>query len=249
MSYSAMHVVVCDGYADARARHTEFLKNLEQRSGKRFVVHEYATGSQLLFDLDDGRYNPDIILLEAILPESSGIETAHALRDRGYEGALIFVTSTPRFVFDAFDLGAFNYVLKDDEGQQGRFAAVINSAVSYMSERTREYILINGITDHRSIAIDSIQYFESRKHICIVHFKAGEEMEFISSLSRIENALRVHRFVRIHRSFLVNCDFVERYTFRECALADGTVLPIGRQRFPMLKAVMEHSAMASAGKA
>ena len=243
-----VRVAFCDDEQSARLHYGALLDAVAERHSLEIVKRVYETGAQLLFDMADGHFMPDIVLLDIIMPTADGIEVACELRAKGYTGAIVFVTTTDRFVFDAFDVGAFNYVVKAAEDGETRFERVFLAAVDAMERRRRKYVLLNGISEHRNVAIDSIHYFESNKHVCSVHYGPGTTFEFISTLTRVENYLMPHGFARIHRSYLVNCEDVERYTLRSCMLRDGTELPVGRQHYPSFKETMELLASVRAGR-
>ena len=44
--------------------------------------------------------------------EPDGLETAKELRGRGYGGFLIFITVLQEYVFNAFEVQAFDYLVK-----------------------------------------------------------------------------------------------------------------------------------------
>ena len=61
------------------------------------------------------------------MPGKNGMETARALRKRGMDTILIFVTAIEEYVFQAFDVGAFHYLVKPFE--QEKFAEVLRNAI------------------------------------------------------------------------------------------------------------------------
>ena len=69
----------------------------------------------------------DILFLDIQMPGKNGMETARALRKRGMDTILIFVTAIEEYVFQAFDVGAFHYLVKPFE--QEKFAEVLRNAI------------------------------------------------------------------------------------------------------------------------
>ena len=249
-----MIIAICDSDEASRERLTRIIGRLEARRNEAVTLHTFESGEQLLFALDDPVDPPDIVILDAELPGVSGVELGKELRAKGHAGIIVFVTQSDQYVFDAFDLGAFNYVIKDlssaksEAAAMQRLESVLFSAMDAADRRHRKYLLLNGISEHRSVPIDSISHFEVRKHIVIACFGNGEEFEFVSTLQHIEDVLLSQGFVRIHRSFVVNSAFVERYTYKHCVMRNGKELPVGRQYYKVLKTAMEGIASASAGK-
>ena len=68
--------------------------------------------SEALLEADE---QIDILFLDIQMPGKNGMETARALRKRGMDTILIFVTAIEEYVFQAFDVGAFHYLVKPFE--------------------------------------------------------------------------------------------------------------------------------------
>ena len=243
-----MRVAVCDDDDRTRAKYSLLIKAIAEKRGIVLQISEYETGKQLQFALSGPDEPPDIILMDILMPGPNGIEVGKQLRNTGFQGIIIYLSQSPDYMQSAFDVSAFNYLVKagdvEDEEQLER---VFMKAVKKTQLRKRKYILLNGISEHRNLAIDSILYFESLKHVVTVHYDAGESFEFISSLSRVEDALGAYGFIRTHRSYLVNCAMIQRFDFKDIELTDGTVLPVGRKHYSKLKSTVRENAVVSLG--
>ena len=55
---------------------------------------------------------PDILFLDIQMPRENGMEIAAKLRRKRCRTVLIFVTALSEYVYDAFDVGAFHYLVK-----------------------------------------------------------------------------------------------------------------------------------------
>lgn len=241
-----MQIAICDDDRAILERCKKAVEDFLVKEKLKADISLFESGTQLLFSLAGRQAPPDIILLDIMMPKVDGVEVARQLRANGYVGAIVFLTRSTDHTFDAFDVGAFNYVVKGT-GDTKRLYQVLGSAIAAMERRKNDFILINGISEHRNIPIAAIRYFEINKHVCTVHYGASETFEFVSSLDRLENMTLMCGFVRIHRSYLVNCRYVKSYTFRRCILENGTELPVGRSRYADLRAAMEQQATMIAG--
>lgn len=243
-----MLIAICDDDLATREQCKKAVTDFLAKEGLKADVVLFESGTQLLFSLAGREAPPDIILLDIMMPKIDGVEVARQLRSNGYMGAIVFLTRSSDRTFDAFDVGAFNYVVKDADSVN-RLHQVLASAIATMERRKGDFILINGISEHRNLPISSIRYFEINKHVCTVHYGpgVGEAFEFVSSLDRLENMTLLCGFVRIHRSYLVNCHYVKKYTFRKCVLDNGIELPVGRARYADLRSAMESQAAIIAG--
>lgn len=64
--------------------------------------------------LEDAKQNGfhDAYILDVMMPGRNGIELGQALRDMGFKGKLLYLTSSVEYAVDAFKVKAYNYILK-----------------------------------------------------------------------------------------------------------------------------------------
>jgi len=199
----------------------------------------YKSGSDLLFDLEEPKFHHtlDILLLDIGMPGLSGVETAVEARKIGYEGVLIFVTADNRHYEEAFDVMAFNYVVKGDHSAE-RFIEVFSKALSMAAKYRNNNVIFSNGSDLCKISIDQITYFEIIKGSLTVRYN-GQKFEIRSTLEKIEEELSDRGFQRIHRNYIVSLTQVRSITYSEVIMQDGTSLPVGRRYYPELKSAVE----------
>jgi DNA-binding NarL/FixJ family response regulator len=75
------------------------------------------------------RVRPDLVLLDAKMPRSSGFDAARRLRDELPDARLVFLTANrdPQLAAEAFRIGASAYLLKDATPQE--FEAALRAAL------------------------------------------------------------------------------------------------------------------------
>ena len=242
-------VAICDDNPQALSRYASAVTQICSDNGIPLQLVQYATGTQLLFAIEGREDPPDIVLLDIGMPKIDGIETAQALRDRGFAGVIVFVTVKDDRMLDAFDVDAFNYVVKGAPDERQRFERVFLKAAERMQARHRRYLLCNGISEHRNIPLDAIRYFSMNRHVCTVHYGQGKTFDFVTTMQRLENMLGASGFVRVQRSYMVNCEHVASYTYSLCTLDDGTRLSVGRKHASALRQMTEQQAYAIFGGA
>ena len=103
-------IAICDDEANIRA----YLSSLIQAQDCPCEIVEYASAGDCLADTQ----KIDLLFLDIELaPSGSGLDgmaLARKIRERATvtQPVIIFVTGYERYVFDAFDVGAFQYLLK-----------------------------------------------------------------------------------------------------------------------------------------
>ncbi len=231
-----LHVAICDDEPDVIIKYEELLESITRKNGIDTVFDGYKSGDQLLFYVDDVIRNEDIIFMDINMPGTNGIDTARRLREKGFEGEMIFLTSTTDGVFHAFDVRATNYLVKETFTNQ-RMEEVFMRAAKTAMDKKSEYILLTGVGEYRNISVSDIRYFEVTQKIVTVYY-GDETFEFVSSIGKLENLLFSKGFLRIAKSFLVNKDYIGSFSYEQVTLTTGESLPVGRKYYKGLKEAM-----------
>lgn len=69
----------------------------------------------------------DVLLMDVYLPDGDGIESAQVLREKGYEGVIIFKSSSEEDAIRAYSVSALHYLVKPVA--QDKFFKAIEKAV------------------------------------------------------------------------------------------------------------------------
>jgi two-component system LytT family response regulator len=189
---------------------------------------------------------PDLVLLDIRMPEISGISMARSI---SYNPAIVFVTAFDAHAVTAFELGAFDYLLKPILPE--RFAAALN--------RVRERSVINNAESQQLgtalrlgtvLEAGHLQHFFVRRagDLILIHtanvirLQAEDDYTAIFTEGRcdlVHIALRAvlerldpARFRRVHRSHVVNLAHV-RSTVSDgrrlkLVMMDGSVVEASR---------------------
>jgi len=94
----------------------EQIKVLIEKKHIESVIDIYSSGEELL--MVEKCY--DIVFLDIQMDGMNGIDVARALRQRTEDTVLVFITGIKEYVFDAFDVAAFHYLIKPIEGMKFR---------------------------------------------------------------------------------------------------------------------------------
>lgn len=215
-----MNIAVCDDETEIRNR----IREMIGRRKADCQVELYETGEELL----SSGISFDMIFLDIQLEGKNGIEIARMLRQKGKESILIFITGLKEYVFDAFDVGAFHYLLKPVD--EKKFSEVFDRAITETEgKKKQETFLIK--TRSRSVAVRKCQilYVESRMRKVEIH-ACRETYEIYGTMNGLEKELG-EGFYRCHRGYLVNLAHVSEYTSDSIRLSDGTRIYLSREKY------------------
>lgn len=227
-----IEIAVCDDEAVIREQLRQFI-------GKRVPdcrIEVCAGGEELL----SAEKSFDLVFLDIQMDGINGMEAAKALRARNEDMVLIFITGLKEYVFDAFEVSAFHYLLKPLS--EKKLEEVLKRALGEVEKRKvqeRKQLLIQ--TRSRSVNLDlsSILYLESRGKKVEIHIP-GEIVEAYASISKLETQLG-SGFYRCHRSYLVNLAYIAEYRTDRIRLSNGEEVYLAKEKYPsFVKAYMRY---------
>ncbi len=216
-----MKIGICDDEKEIR-------ELLMEKVGKLFPDADillYASGEEVLAGV-----LPDILLLDIQMRGISGMDTAAKLRLRDEKIILIFISVLSDYVFQAFDVGAFHYLVKPFS--EDKLSQVLRKAVKQYQDRQRcrtagelperEKLLITAGGQHITVDVEEIVYAEVFDRKVILHMMDAD-IEYYGKLKELEKRAG-ENFFRTHRAYLVNLAYVQRYDAKAVYLEKGRAL-------------------------
>ena len=224
-----IRIAICDDEAPTRA----YLTSLIRAQDCPCEIVEYASAGDCLTD----HRGIDLLFLDIELNAAGldGMALARQIREgnSAAQPVIIFVTGYERYVFDAFDVGAFQYLLKPVDEE--KFAKVFARAVEQIEAGRVQPQLSHALTlqsagTSRAVPLDSIYYIESSNHKVVLRLKDGE-FSCYAKIRDLEAELG-DQFCRVHKGYLVNLIYVEGYSKTELTLTNGEKLLISKYKYP-----------------
>ena len=197
----------------------EQIKKLIEKKQTDCEIDTYGTGEDLL--KADSVY--DIIFLDIQMDGMNGIDTARVLRQKADNTVLIFITGVKEYVFDAFDVAAFHYLIKPIE--ENKFWEVCDRAVLEVTKKKQNpsgQIFIKTRSQSITLEQSDVLYIESRAKKVEIHTKTNI-VEAYAAISELEKQL-VGSFYRCHRGYLVNMAFIAGYENDSITLNNGETI-------------------------
>ena len=217
-----MRIAVCDDNQLDRDIIKDFLHTYMTSKSIPNTITEYENGMNLIYDIEEGRYY-DMVFLDIFMDQILGMDIARKLRNVGYTGNIVFLTSTAEFAVDSYEVEASGYLLKPHDYE--KLCGLLNRIIDRTNIGHFQVSVRNTIY---SIPFGEIVYVESRNNICILHRSDGSEYTIYKKLSEVELQLNESRFLRCHQSYLVNMSYISKAD-SQFELTTGDVVLI-RQR-------------------
>ncbi len=188
-------------------------------------IKKYRSAKELL---SDGRHF-DILFLDIQMEGINGMEAAERIREKEEDVILIFITGVKEYVFDAFDVAAFHYLLKPIKEE--KLGEVLERAVKRIRKRTGEkrrlFIRRNG--KNITVDVDDIVYLENEMHKVAIH-TVREIFLFYGVMSELEKKVG-EGFYRCHRGYLVNMAYISEYDTGNIYLTNGEKIYLAKAKY------------------
>lgn len=188
------------------------------------TIRQFYSGRELLQSSETF----DMIFLDIIMRDLDGMRTAQLIREKAFDKILVFISSSREYVFDAYEVEAFQYLLKPVDEKKLRGA--LQRAVFKSESRSQEFIIVSRERQKKKLFLDDISYFEIRGRMIDIHGTGGA-FSYYGQIGVLEKDLQEKGFFRCHKSYLVNLKHVEVYNRQEIVLDNGERIGIAKRRY------------------
>ena len=236
-----MKLAICDDEKRIRDIIAESVKEVSEK----IEIEFYADAKGIL----SASFDCDILFLDIQMPGIDGMGAARMLRSSGKKTVIVFVTALEDQVFNAFDVGAFNYIVKPFTKakiievfkravKQAEDQRLVEAAISEQEEAGRTITVKSGGTNTRVI-LSEVQYAEIYDRRIILHMESSDDIEYYGRISDLEN-IAGKDFFRVHRAYLVNLGAVKSYDSKYVHMSDADI-PVARGKYQeLIRAYMSY---------
>lgn len=190
----------------------------------------------------------DAVFLDINLPGLDGLEVAKIVARQQSPPLIVFVTAHDQHAVDAFELAAFDYVVKPVS--QERLARTLERLRAQRENAAPAPAAPNGSPARvaledgertRLVKLAEIRYVQANGHVVTARIFDGD-LRWKGSLAEAASRLEPAGFLRVHRAYLVNPErvvevepfFGGSYLLRVDDKARSEV-PISRNYFPAVR--------------
>lgn len=189
-------VAVCDD----EQIYTDSLVAELKKSEYEFDISAFSSGEQLL----EAKEAFQIIFLDVMMGGMTGFQTAEQLRERGYQGLIIFLTSHTDNFTEAFRVKSFRYLLKPLQPDKLREA--LFAAEKELEEEKEVLVLHKGETVF--LKCSDIACVKGLKDESVVYDVFGGEHLSNKAIGYWKEELPKAMFYQVHKSYLIALRYV-----------------------------------------
>lgn len=161
------------------------------------------------------------------MPEMDGILLAKTLREEGYGGKIILLSTSKDFGPESYLVNAFSYLLKPPT------IDTVNELLKRVEQEQlkedRAEIIVDVGKATKIVRYREISCIEVVLHKLYFYLTDGSEVVANTTLSKIKSQLLCdQRFIQCHRSYIVNMQDIAEISEKTIITQKGKQIPVSR---------------------
>ncbi|HML32146.1 LytR/AlgR family response regulator transcription factor [Sporomusa sphaeroides] len=183
------------------------------------IIGEAENGRQLVSMVET--LEPDAVFLDIDMPEMNGIEASQEIFDINSKIFLVFATGFSCYTHEAFEVYAFDYLVKPFDLERVRQTAIRIKELKKEREQVafsqregtlhrRENPKLKVLSNEKTIFINiqDIIFITRSERKTMIHVAGGSPVQTYEPLQSLEERLNKYHFFRCHKGFIINPDMV-----------------------------------------
>ena len=225
-----IHIAICDDSKQERQILAALFKRYQELHATPLQIHIFQNGFSLLDAIDQGK-RFDITILDILMPGENGIEIARNIRASGADTEIIFLTRSPAYAVDSYEVKAPNYLFKPVTEE--KFFASIESILAELDEKdTASFIIYTTEKQYSRIRVSSLVYGEVTHRTITLHLADQTMISAVMTFTEFQDILKAYPdFIYPHRSYAVNMNYIQYVTKSDIILTDGQKIPLSRNNY------------------
>jgi len=201
-----MRIAICDDEVFYREQILELTQKYSMQNKSKEITITSFTHAEELLDAVNKSGGFDIYILDVIMPGMNGIELGKALREKGFDERIIYLTTSDEFAVASYRVNAADYIIKpvgEDE-----FISSLDRVVKSVSDIKDKFTLIKTKNGSVKLNFDNLMYAELTKRTVIYHLRDGKTIESVYIRTNFGDTVKElvsdKRFVFCGKSLLLN---------------------------------------------
>lgn len=216
-----MRIAICDDNIQELAFISNIVEAFKAEHCPSLTYEVFNSPFSLLDKVIEKQF--DLLLLDVVMPQMSGIKLATKVRSYDNQVPIIFLTTSPEFAVDSYRVQAKDYLLKPIDK---------NLLYQVLLEQTNnpiDFIFIKTLDCVMRVPVSDIVYIEVIARKLSIHLIDGTIIYPTGNLSDFEEQLQPYpNFYKPYRSYLLNLHHV-------CKLDKDGFYTISKDTIPIPK--------------
>lgn len=216
------YIGVCDDGENICADIEKMLLHCAQEKNLPIDTSVWYTGEGLRDYLEAGNHL-DILFLDIELFKMTGIEVGNYIRKQldNMGMQIVYISGKPSYAQQLFKTQPLDFLVKPISQEQ--INDTVEAAVQIIERKAQRFEFQQG-KSYYYVPMGDILYFGSAGRKIEVKTRKAT-FEFYGRLKEVAKRLS-DDFIMIHQSYIVNREYIFRYTYEMVEMVDGTILTI-----------------------
>lgn len=226
---SKYRIAICDDISQDMENLAAMAEDALAEEGILFKLVGFGDVPSLLYRLKANPNEFDVIFMGSSFDKAEYHNISRVLRDFGARPTIVFVTATPVYNVNGFDVSAIRYLEKPV-----KMAKLQKILMAEYEKRSPEYIIVNGNERTRQIPVNEIYYVELKPGGAAISC-VDSVIHVPGDLPELEKMLPAEIMARCHRSYIVNLQYVEAIKRYEAVLSTNIRVPVSKRYYGDMK--------------
>ena len=200
-----------------------------------YVTERFDSAEALLLRVQKEGYMPDALILDIFMSGKSGIEAAEEVRRMGLDVPIVFLTTSPEYALQAYEVDAVQYLVKPLNCK--RFFHAMDTVIGQIGKNKESQIIVKVAGGIRRFQPNEIVYCESQKNYQILYLAAKECKVRMTAGKLWELLEGLRQFGRCGRSYILNMNHIVSVEREEIVMDNGSKIYIPRNKAAEFKKV------------
>lgn len=219
-----MKIAICDDEALCRSQVLKLTKEYALENNHLNISFSAFSNAEDLLEAAGKVGGFELYILDILMPGMNGIKLGVSLREAGFDGKIIYLTSSEEYAIDSFKARPFDYLLKPVK-RDALFSA-LGEALRSVSQQKETGVIVRTKDNSVRLSLDSILYAELRQRSIVYHLTGGKTVETVQIRTTfseaIQELLQDSRFVLCGKSIAANLHHITMVDKDAVAFRDGT---------------------------
>lgn len=227
-----MKVTICDTDLNSRIQLYSRL-NKKYNIDKENVKISCCQPNDIIFDIDDGKFDSDILITEVLFQnmQYNGVDLVKRVNEKNPMCKVIYYVQKIPVNMDIYESRHENCILKGL--QEDRLEKCVSNILNQVtSQSDKKMIRVKFDRTVNMLDCSKIHFIRIENRVTKFYTDDGVLYEY-KTLSDIQSELPGN-FVRCHNATIVNTDYIERYNHSAIMMITGETLKIGRRYIGVL---------------
>lgn len=219
-----MNIAICDDDILYMNKIKEMIEQWAKDSNENISIYLFNHGDALINSYQ--KSNIEVIFLDIMMPLLNGMETAHEIRKNDQVVKIVFLTSSPEFALESYDVKASGYLIKPTSYQ--RLCSLLNDCKLAIHHEPK-FIIVRTDVGFQKIYYHQIECIEAQNKKVFFYLSNGNYIEVIDTFIHCSKELLLNDgFYKCHRSYLIYMSAVDHFNSVEIETKSHKKIPIAR---------------------